>query len=171
MEVGRIIKSIRKEKGLTQAELGAKLGVSASMIGQYENGFRRPSKKNLLKILNALEFEFSSFLLRAVSVEQISAELDMPEETVIRALNDDNNIEPAAKAKILHVAFMLALELSYSSETPLLDFEGHTIYRGTSDNLPKAHNFYEQVKAFLTPLNKDELLEVIAFATEMLREK
>lgn len=36
------LKELRKEKGLTQKELGAAIGISEVMIGQYERGVRTP---------------------------------------------------------------------------------------------------------------------------------
>ena len=42
MTTGEKIKEARKKAGMTQAELGALLGVSGSMIGQWENDFRHP---------------------------------------------------------------------------------------------------------------------------------
>ena len=40
---GEKIRAARKSAGLTQSELGKMLGVSGSMIGQYETEARRPS--------------------------------------------------------------------------------------------------------------------------------
>lgn len=45
-----LLKSIRKETKLTQAELAAKLGVSTILIAMIESGSREPSKK-FVKIL------------------------------------------------------------------------------------------------------------------------
>lgn len=60
MLVGDRIKEIRKEKHLTQKELGEKLGVSYQMIAQYENGKRNPKPETLKKIADALEVPVSS---------------------------------------------------------------------------------------------------------------
>ena len=46
--VGDRIRKIRTEKGLSQAELGAMVGLTADRIQKYENGARKP-KTNLLK--------------------------------------------------------------------------------------------------------------------------
>lgn len=52
--IGEKIRSLRKEKGLTQKELGEKLGVSASMIGQYETSVRKPKYETVEKIAAVL---------------------------------------------------------------------------------------------------------------------
>ena len=52
--VGHKIKKIRTEKGLSQEDLGKKVGLSADRIQKYENGARRPKSDMLSKIANAL---------------------------------------------------------------------------------------------------------------------
>ena len=37
-QVGQLIRETRKAKGLTQKELGEKMGVSESAVNRYENG-------------------------------------------------------------------------------------------------------------------------------------
>lgn len=55
MTTGERIKRARKAAGLTQQELGELLGVSGSMIGQYESNLRKPKHETLLKIAKALK--------------------------------------------------------------------------------------------------------------------
>lgn len=52
--VGYKIKKIRQERGITQAELARKAGVSTGLIGQIECGKVEPSIKTLEKIAKAL---------------------------------------------------------------------------------------------------------------------
>ena len=54
MTTGERIQKARKAAKLSQKELGDKLGVSASMIGQYENNLRKPKLERVLAIANAL---------------------------------------------------------------------------------------------------------------------
>lgn len=62
MTVGERIRAARKEAGLTQKELGEKLGVSAAMIGQYETGVRNPKFEKIKKIANALEIDILTLI-------------------------------------------------------------------------------------------------------------
>lgn len=56
MTVNEKIKCIRKEKGLTQKELGDRLGgISQQQIGQWETGRANPKYETLQKIAEALE--------------------------------------------------------------------------------------------------------------------
>ena len=54
MTIGERIQLVRKAAGLSQKELGKRLGVSGSMIGQYENNLRRPKRETLEKIAKAM---------------------------------------------------------------------------------------------------------------------
>nr|WP_321153051.1 helix-turn-helix transcriptional regulator [uncultured Acetatifactor sp.] len=54
MSIGENIKKCRTEIGLSQKELGKKLGVSQAMIAQYEKGKRIPKMETVSKIASAL---------------------------------------------------------------------------------------------------------------------
>lgn len=54
MTIGQLIQKARKEAGLTQVELGARLGVSGSMIAQWENDLRKPKNETAWRIYAAL---------------------------------------------------------------------------------------------------------------------
>lgn len=58
MTTGQRIKAARMKAGLTQKELGTKLGVSESFIAQYETDKRNPKKETLEKIADALGVHF-----------------------------------------------------------------------------------------------------------------
>ncbi len=62
MTIGERLRALRKEAGLTQKELGERLGVSASMIGQYETNLRKPKFETLEKIAAVLNVSISEFL-------------------------------------------------------------------------------------------------------------
>lgn len=55
--VGRRIKEIRDSIGMTQAELGEKIGLNGDRIQKYENGARRPKSELLKSIASALGVE------------------------------------------------------------------------------------------------------------------
>lgn len=54
MTTGKRIQQARKRAGLSQKQLGERLGLSASMIGQWENDLRNPKAETLLRIAKAL---------------------------------------------------------------------------------------------------------------------
>ena len=58
MKIGERIREFRKQAGLTQKELGERMGVSNVNIGQYERGLRNPRLPQLKKIADALNIPF-----------------------------------------------------------------------------------------------------------------
>ena len=52
--VGSRIRLIRKAKGLTQAELGEKVGLTADRVQKYENGIRKPKPELTQEFASAL---------------------------------------------------------------------------------------------------------------------
>lgn len=58
-DIGKNIKKIRKEKGVSQKQLAERLGTSPQNLAQYENGKRTPKIDTLRKIAAALECKVS----------------------------------------------------------------------------------------------------------------
>ena len=54
MTTGELIKAARKKAGMTQEELGKKIGVSGSSMAQWENDLRNPKLDTLQRIASAL---------------------------------------------------------------------------------------------------------------------
>lgn len=66
VELGAFLKKKREEKGLSKANLARLVGVTGPAIRNFELGSQRPSEKNLVAILKALEVRESE--LEEVSV-------------------------------------------------------------------------------------------------------
>jgi transcriptional regulator with XRE-family HTH domain len=60
--IGSRIKKIRKEQGLSQAELGDKVGLTANRIQQYENAARKPKFELTKQLADALNVDVRSIL-------------------------------------------------------------------------------------------------------------
>lgn len=75
MNYGENIKKIRKEKGLTQKQLGKKLGISQAAIGQFESNKTNPKMETLRRIANALEVD----LWEIVELEQMDEDTRIQE--------------------------------------------------------------------------------------------
>ncbi len=58
-QIGEIIKQLRKERNLTQTELGEKMGVKKSSIALYEKGRDNISLSTLKRIASALNAELT----------------------------------------------------------------------------------------------------------------
>lgn len=74
MEIGKMIRDARLEKGLTQEELGALVGVQKSAIAKYENGRVVNIKRSTLQgLAKALDLKGSDLIIASNPKE--SAEL------------------------------------------------------------------------------------------------
>ncbi len=57
----KLIRSLRKSKNLTQAELGKVLGYSARTISDWENGCTEPKIVAIKAIVNFFEITYDEF--------------------------------------------------------------------------------------------------------------
>lgn len=55
--IGKAIRDVRRNKGITQEELANRLGKATSYISHIENGKRETSMKNLKQIWDMLGFD------------------------------------------------------------------------------------------------------------------
>lgn len=54
MQTGDLIKKVRLQAGLTQAELAERLGVTPQAISQYERGVKKPKYETIRRIADAV---------------------------------------------------------------------------------------------------------------------
>jgi transcriptional regulator with XRE-family HTH domain len=73
--LGQKIYKKRINKGLSQFELGEKIGVSHVMISNYESGKKSPQIITLKKLAEVLEVDFNYFFLNNESNENYLTEL------------------------------------------------------------------------------------------------
>lgn len=76
MSIGKNIAKYRKEKGLTQEELGAKLGVTNQAVSKWESEVSMPDVMLLPEIANALNVTLDDLYSIAKEPEKISCSAD-----------------------------------------------------------------------------------------------
>jgi transcriptional regulator with XRE-family HTH domain len=84
MKVGNKIREIRKEKGLTQKELGKRLGVSDMSVSRYENA-ENMQLETLKKVAAALEVPIGAFI--------VSSKNNPPKNAHQNKLSNDDSME------------------------------------------------------------------------------
>lgn len=62
LELRRILKDLREEKHMTQAQLASKLSVPQSFVSKYETGERRLDVIETMQICQALETSINQLL-------------------------------------------------------------------------------------------------------------
>ena len=65
VRIGDAIRKYRKVQGLTLEELGKKMGISGSLVGQYERGVVNPKYETIVRFADALNVEPVELLGRA----------------------------------------------------------------------------------------------------------
>ncbi len=103
MTVGERIREYRKQAGLTQKELGDRLGVSNVHIGQYERGLRNPRLPQLKKIADALDIPFD--LLVSDKVEALVDTSKQIDPSIMDAFTQGEFEE-----KLSHIGYSLKVE-------------------------------------------------------------
>ena len=59
MSIGENIKKARIDAGLSQKQLGERLGITAQSVAQWETGRREPKYQSIVKIADALNVPVS----------------------------------------------------------------------------------------------------------------
>lgn len=93
MTVGERIKTIRKEKGLTQKQVAAGCGMADSAIRKYESGLITPKFETLQRIADALDVH----VLELLGVADMSVQFSVlsknggpPPDELLKLLNSGN---------------------------------------------------------------------------------
>lgn len=73
--IGIAIREQRKRQGLTLNELGAKMGISGSLVGQYERGVVNPKKETIQKFATALGVDYYTLDSKSFVTDKLSPTL------------------------------------------------------------------------------------------------
>ncbi len=86
MKIGKFIAALRKEQGLTQEQLGEKLGVTNKTISRWENGNYMPD----VEMLSLLSKEFGVSINELISGERLATEdfKEAADNNLVTALNN-----------------------------------------------------------------------------------
>jgi transcriptional regulator with XRE-family HTH domain len=71
MTISENIRQLRKNSGLTQAELGAKIGTRQKVIADYENGISKPPRDRLLALAKFFEMPVEKIVGRDDSAKVV----------------------------------------------------------------------------------------------------
>lgn len=86
--IGNIIKQLRKEKNITQAELAKIAEVTTSSIGMYETGVRKPSYEVIVKIAKFFDVS-TDYLLNNIDKKSSNVTLNKKDEKDIQKALDE----------------------------------------------------------------------------------
>ena len=102
MTIGEHIMILRKQKGLSQADLGEQVGTSGDIIGRYERALISPSIEVVIKIANALD----------VSIDYLVGNTKLQlDKTMLKRLEDIGKLPKENKEYIFGVVDALIRDL------------------------------------------------------------
>lgn len=102
LKIGRFIKELRKEKGLTQEQLAEQLGISRRTVSRWETGSNLPDLDILIEMADYYDVELRELLDGERRSEKVDKEL---EETVLKVA-DYSNEEKQKLTKRMHLLFI-----------------------------------------------------------------
>lgn len=80
IKIGAYIRSMRKEKGLTENDLAKLINLSQQQISRYEKGITPISISKILLIINALNLSIDDFIEKVIRPEQDNLYIHMIED-------------------------------------------------------------------------------------------
>ncbi len=96
--IGSRLRRLRKERGLTQAELARQIGIQQSDLSRMEQGEYRVSLDNLFKILAVFDLDLADFFReKQVTAGQRSLPLSRQDMKVLHLLRE---LSPEGRAEV-----------------------------------------------------------------------
>ena len=102
MTVGENIRSLRLRAGMNQSELARAIGVSKSLISQYESDMTAPRMGNVEKLAAALRCKKSEIVETRTEHEYAIVDLDADERELIHAFRTLDSRDRAAVLQLAH---------------------------------------------------------------------
>lgn len=104
-KIGRFLKALRKEKGLTQEALAEHLGVTSRSVSRWETGSNLPDLSLLIEIADLYEVELREIL----DGERIQKDMNKEIEETARKVADYSELEKERLTRRVHYLFVFAV--------------------------------------------------------------
>lgn len=104
-KIGRFLKNLRREKGLTQEALAEQLGVTGRSVSRWETGSNLPDLSLLIEIADLYEVELREIL----DGERIRKDMNKEIEETARKVADYSDMEKERLTRRVHYLFVFAV--------------------------------------------------------------
>ncbi|MGN0696455.1 MAG: helix-turn-helix domain-containing protein [Oscillospiraceae bacterium] len=111
-KIGQFLKTLRKEKGLTQEQLAEKFNVSNRTVSRWENGNNMPDLDILIEISDFYEVDLRELLDGERKSEKMNKDT---EETVLKAV-DYTNTETSRFTQRMHILLLVGAIFWFTSQ-------------------------------------------------------
>lgn len=167
MTIGEKIKLARKRAGLTQKELGEKLNVSQSAIGQFESDKSNPNLKTIRKIAEALDIPLSELVDNWGRFSQEEIIEDYEGSNKVTPLRLITEIDDSYGDKLNHIKELLLnnpgnAQIRNQTEQLLNDI---AIQLGSKNSRDFT---YTGILSNLDVLNEQGLVKVLSFTDDLI---
>lgn len=161
MTVGENIKRIRKDKGLTQKQLGEKCEMAESTLRQYELGLRNPKIETLKKIAAGLEVPVEE-LLDLKSLEKKLPETIYLQDRILEKLSSEDEISQKDLSRYVK-------ELNFlMNQEDLIDDKIHFLREQTQLNKEYSAN-RNKILSLFSALNSNGQQKIIDYAEDLAK--
>ena len=120
-KIGKFLKELRKQKGLTQEQIAEKFNVSNRTISRWENGYNMPDLDILIEISDYYEVDLREVLNGERKSENMDKEI---QDTVLQAVNYTNTEAERYNKRVRicnGTAMLLILAYTLLKDTSLYD--------------------------------------------------
>lgn len=130
-KIGRFLKELRKEKGITQEQLAEQFNVSNRTVSRWENGNNMPDLDILIEISDYYEVDLREILNGERKSENMNKEI---KETILQAV-DYTNTEAERYNKRVRIcnAIAMALFLLYVEIKDMAIYTNYPVVRAGVD--------------------------------------
>lgn len=164
MTVGENIKRIRKERGLTQDELGNLVNLSGVAIMRYEKGQREPRQDTLIKIAKALGVHLRD-LADTSMWEEFDRELGAEKLTALsEESSSGGTIEEHKPSKLEQEIIEMFLKLDDSARSALLGYANRLVEE--MRNKPSEQDIPTDIESQLERYRRGILMGIAAAQTD-----
>lgn len=100
MDIGQAVRTLRLQQGLSQTQLGERIGMSAMSVSNFETGKSYPPKGSIERICSAFGIPTSYLALAAIEEQDIPEEKRMLYRVLLPLRNEllDNGTVPGKPA-------------------------------------------------------------------------
>jgi transcriptional regulator with XRE-family HTH domain len=96
--IGSRLRELRKDRGLTQAELARQIGIQQSDLSRMEQGEYRVSLDNLFKILGVFDLDLADFFREDERAQPTAEPLSREDMKILHLLRE---LSPESRTEVL----------------------------------------------------------------------
>lgn len=116
MDFGKKVKEIRKSKGLSQRELGEKMGITQQTIAQYERAIEQPKLTTVRKLAEALDVPIGELVTDWASFSHEEIAMDWVAPSKNELLKHYQKLNTQGKRKVVDYAEDMANIPKYQAQ-------------------------------------------------------